>query len=298
MSEKEIDILNKFIEIYTAMGDEGRARAFMQARRRLMTGAQLAPGRIKTIIDKFRSTGRSKELEDLLADEEVQSYMELTQVMGIGPAAVKKFRAAGITTLAELRRAFVRGEVELTNIQKLGIAHFGDLAKRIPRDEVTKIYQDIMNIIKEAAPDITSIVLGSYRRGAASSGDVDILLSGGKYTSSGPVPRIRRALDESPYTVAILSQGTQKIAMLWSSSSGLVRHIDIFYAKKRQYIPYLLYGTGSAEHNEIMRGMAKARGYKLNQLGLFRADGTQKILHSEEELYNILGVPYVEPAAR
>lgn len=62
--------------------------------------------------------------------------------------------------------------------------YFADFLKRIPRDEMVQLQDVAFKHIKSTDPKLAAIVCGSYRRGAASSGDIDILLGHPDYVSS------------------------------------------------------------------------------------------------------------------
>jgi DNA polymerase (family 10) len=63
------------------------------------------------------------------------------------------------------------------------------------------------------------------------------------------------------------------------------------------WIPMLLYFTGSKDNNVRMRAAAKARGLLLNQHGLW--NGKRRIpLASERDAYHKLGLQYLEPRKR
>ena len=47
--------------------------------------------------------------------------------------------------------------------------------------------------------------------------------------------------------------------------------VDLRALPKENYGAALQYFTGSKEHNVILRGMAKNRGLKINEWGIFRA---------------------------
>ena len=46
-----------------------------------------------------------------------------------------------------------------------------------------------------------------------------------------------------------------------------------------------------------MRGIAKKKGYMLNQNGLYK-NGKLITINSEKEIYDLLGIPYVKPKDR
>lgn len=312
--DKLINLMANYIDVYVAIGESDKARRFIYIRRLLlMLSSSSSPSpSLQTklmnddIVKEFCETGKSHKLTNLLGDKKVRSLISLCGVMGIGPVtAGKLYNEYNITSVDDLRAASegAAKAIKLTATQKLGIKYHHDLSQRIPRQEVEDIYK---HLCPSFVPYET-IILGSYRRGAITSGDIDILISGGGNGGGNniAISKISKKLIEfcGKRLVAIISRGLQKMTFLYHSHiSGLVRHIDLFYAKKKQYIPYLLYGTGSAEHNEMMRGIAKEKGFKLNQLGLFYCggtrDGSQRILHEEGDLYKILGVKYIPPNKR
>jgi len=56
----------------------------------------------------------------------------------------------------------------------------------------------------------------------------------------------------------------------------------------------LQYFTGSKGHNIHLRGIAKAKGLKINEYGVFK--GKKKIAGKEEkEIYRSLGMSWIEP---
>jgi DNA polymerase (family 10) len=59
------------------------------------------------------------------------------------------------------------------------------------------------------------------------------------------------------------------------------------------------YFTGSKEHNTEVRAIAKKKGYKLNEYGLFKSDSDEVIpLATEESLFEFLGMDFIPPELR
>lgn len=84
---------------------------------------------------------------------------------------------------------------------------------------------------------------------------------------------------------------------------GKKYRVDFFLAFESE-LPYALYHhTGSSQYNIRIRAHAKARGWKLNQYGLFE-QGTEKRVRgsgrikTEADLAKFLGVTYRPPANR
>lgn len=75
--------------------------------------------------------------------------------------------------------------------------------------------------------------------------------------------------------------------------------VDIRVVSSQQY-PYALHHfTGSKEHNTALRHIARSRGIKMNEYGMFK--GEEGILipcKSEAEIFNALGMDYIPPELR
>ncbi len=63
----------------------------------------------------------------------------------------------------------------------------------------------------------------------------------------------------------------------------------------------LQYFTGSKDHNIVLRGLAKDRGLKINEYGVFRIQGKRETMiagRTEEEVYACLDLPWIQPELR
>jgi len=136
--------------------------------------------KIQEIID----TGRLQKLEKEKANPVVKAIGELTKILGVGPvAALKWVKADGVTGIKDLKEKVKEGKIVLTHQQEIGLKYFDDLHERIPREEMTKMADLVIEAVKEVDPKIVCECCGSYRRGLPSSGDVDILLTHPKFTN-------------------------------------------------------------------------------------------------------------------
>jgi DNA polymerase (family 10) len=73
--------------------------------------------------------------------------------------------------------------------------------------------------------------------------------------------------------------------------------VDIRIVPAESWGAALNYFTGSKPHNIALRTMAQKRGWKLSEYGLF--EGTRMLAgKTEEEIYEQLGLPYIEPELR
>lgn len=262
------------------------------------------------ILDKLRefiTTGRIEELEQLRRDPKIRAWRELGGIVGVGPATIEKWYDMKIRSMADLRRAVDTGQIKLTKAQKYGVEFYDDLNSRIPRDEVTMLGDLIKQYLLQLDPDIVFEIAGSYRRGLPTSGDIDILVSNRHHFDANLLRDLVESLQRhDPNFIDTLALGVEKVTILYRSpTSNKVRQLDVLNIAYNSYYAALNYFTGSAEHNEWLRGLAKSRGYRLNQHGLYRIVDARRPqlnelipLNSESELYRLLGVEYIPPESR
>jgi DNA polymerase/3'-5' exonuclease PolX len=317
MSNPEIiNTLEELRHITEILGEPYKEKAYRKAIMELkrinypITNSNMAnikklPGIGKRISDKITeliNTGSVKELESLRQSEEVKSYDELSKILGVGPKTIEKWLKKGINSLAKLREAIDKGTISLTTIQQYGLEYYNDLNSRIPRTEVTTLGNYIKQLLIEIDPDIIFEIAGSYRRNASSSGDIDILVSNKHKYNKDLLMELSAKLENDSNYIDTLSRGHEKLTFLYrSQSSGKIRQIDVLNIEYDSYYAALLYFTGGADFNEAMRGYAKSKGYRLNQAGLYQIEGRKLNLvpaHSEKEIFDILGLKYIEPEER
>ncbi len=73
--------------------------------------------------------------------------------------------------------------------------------------------------------------------------------------------------------------------------------VDILAVSEEDWVPALLYFTGSRYFNEYMRGVARANGYRLNQHGLYE-DGVRVPTPTEEDIFKVIGLEWIPPEKR
>uniref|UniRef100_A0A8B9ZR34 DNA polymerase n=1 Tax=Anas zonorhyncha TaxID=75864 RepID=A0A8B9ZR34_9AVES len=158
----------------------------------------------------------------------------LTRVTGIGPAAARKFVEEGIKTLEDLRK----NEHKLTHHQRIGLKYFEDFEKRIPREEMLQMQEIVLKEVKNLDPKYIATVCGSFRRGAESSGDMDVLLTHPTFTSESSkqsklLHRVVEQLEKVHFVTDVLSKGDTKfmgVCQLPNKEDGTAyphRRIDI-----------------------------------------------------------------------
>ena len=77
------------------------------------------------------------------------------------------------------------------------------------------------------------------------------------------------------------------------------RQVDLRLMDDSEWGPALLYFTGSKEHTVHLRTIARERGLKINEYGVFRMKDNQPLAQkTEEDIYKLLGFEFVPPEMR
>lgn len=157
---------------------------------------------------------------------------------------------------------------------------------KIPHNIIPKIVEKFLPFIKNP------IIVGSYRRNKPTSGDIDILYDG------SDLDKLLTKLSElhkDKWT--IYSKGDMKIAGIFHLNKNKCVEIDLWICDQKNKHAMLLYSTGSKNFNIIMRMVAKRKGFKLNQYGLFK-DQVLIETKSEKDIFDKLGMKYKDPQFR
>ena len=182
----------------------------------------------------------------------------------------------------------------LTRVQRACLAHMTDIVERIPRSEMELHERTIKGLLKGLR--LRPVVAGSYRRGAAASGDVDVVLMDG----AGRMADAVEALTASGYVIEALSSGPQKFMGICRLPGQKARRIDLVAPRSAEEAPFaLLYMTGPAELSVEMRKRARQLGLSLSEHGLVSLDASPSMLvNNERSVFKALGMPYVPPRRR
>jgi DNA polymerase (family 10) len=152
----------------------------------------------------------------------------------------------------------------------------------------SSVAAEIVSYLRERAPGVDLVPVGSLRRGCETCGDIDILAIGGHAALMDVFishPRVERVLGhgDTKSTVRIAGGYQADLRLVPPESRGAA----------------LQYFTGSKAHNIAVRDRAIQHGFKLNEYGLFRvADDTRVCGDTEEGIYEAVGLSWIEPELR
>lgn len=250
-------------------------------------------------IEEFIKTGKVKYFEGLRKKAPVD-LSSLSRVEGLGPKSIKTlYEKLDIRNLGDLEKAAKAGKIaklegfgaksEEKILKGIGFAKTsgGRFALGFIMPQVRAVTAYLGRL-----PDVERVtVAGSVRRRKETVGDVDILA-----VSAKPKAVMERFIS-MPEVISVIAHGETKSSV--KIKPGV--NIDLRVVPAGSYGATLNYFTGSKDHNVALRKIAVAKGWKLNEYGLFRVAGGRETMiagRTEEEIYEKFGMDYIEPELR
>ena len=189
--------------------------------------------------------------------------------------------------------------------------------KKFPRAAAIEVAREMVRALEPACERI--VIAGSLRRRKEAVGDVEVLL----------IPRYQSVLVERTQdlfvpTCTILEDMTEEVLIqligrgilnkrqnslgseVWGKCNRLALHVasgipvDLFSTTKACWWNYVTCRTGGAENNVRIAAAAKAKGYTWHPYGEGFSDqeGNLVPVESEQDVFRIVGLPYLEPWER
>lgn len=229
-----------------------------------------------------------------------QSVMALLRIPGLGPKkAAALHKELGVTSLDELRAACEQHKVrdlkgfgaKTEETILAGIAQAATATERMYWAKADEVAQELRAHLA-ACPAVKQVELaGSYRRGRETIGDLDALVV------AEDVGAVMDHFGKFSAAANVIGRGDTKMSI--RLPTGL--QIDLRVVPAESFGAALQYFTGSKDHNVILRGMAKDRGLKINEYGLFKlTDGAEQYVagRTEADVYAAMGLPCFPPELR
>src|SRR5208337_3147581 len=206
-------------------------------------------------------------------------------------------RELGIDSMENLEAAARAGKIRgLTGFGEkseqnllLGIAARKGTAGRSLLGEILP-FAEMIRTRLAVIPQVRQIrIAGSLRRMKETIGDIDIIVA-----SAEPEP-VMAAFVTLPEVSRVLGRGLTKSSIVLASGV----QVDLRVVDEGQFWTALLYFTGSKDHNIALRRRALDRGWSLSEYGVKEeATGRNIPGSAEEDLYRMLGLPFIEPELR
>jgi len=246
-------------------------------------------------IEEYLKTGKISKYEEVkkgVSDE----LIAMMEIPGMGPKTLAMIhKEKGISNLSGLEKAIENGS--LIDLPKMGEKKAENIKRGIELLKASKgrmnlgvafpLARRIVETLREKTGSRKIEWAGSLRRMRENIGDIDILATGPNHQ------KIVHAFTHLPEVKEVLASGETKASVI---VEGGVQ-IDIRVVEEDSYGAALQYFTGSKGHNIHLRGIAKAKGIKINEYGIFK--GEKKIGGKEEQdVYKTLGMDWIEPELR
>lgn len=305
LNEKFIELMEQLADIMLKQGEPFRARAYQKAQETIMAYPAdiMSPNDLKgkpgigdTIMEKLNEYVQTGTLK-ILEREKNNPVNILAEVYGIGPKKAKELVDQGISSIEQLRN----NQQLLNDVQKVGLKYYEDILKRIPRSEIEE-YKAIFEKAFPKGTDGKMEIVGSYRRGAQTSGDIDIII-----TSSNPkvFTTFVDNLIREKIILHVLSRGPTKCLVVSKiHTSDAARRVDFLYTTPEEFPFAILYFTGSKIFNTVMRHIALEKGYTMNEHGINKMENKKKgekvnkLFKEEKDIFDFLGLEYKTPIER
>ena len=305
-NEEFIVLMEKLNNIMLKQGEPFRARAYQKAQETIMTYSNniTSPTQLKglpnigsSIMDKLNEYFEKGTLQDL-ETEKNNPINILCEIYGVGPKKSQELVLAGIKTIDELRE---RQNELLNDIQKVGLKYYEQIQERIPRLEIEK-FKKIFTDIFITDTDTKFEIVGSYRRGQQTSGDIDVIITG---KTSVVYKKFVNDLLKTGIILEVLSCGESKTLVIAKlPGKNIARRIDFLYAPPNEFAFAILYFTGSKIFNTLMRQYSLDKGYTFNEHGIYKLENKKKgakvnkEFNTENDIFDFLGLQFKQPIER
>ena len=258
------------------------------------------PGVGEAIAEKVLELLRTGALAYLerLRGQVPAGVRELMRLPGVGPKTARRFwTELGIEGPAELARAIDAGR--LTGVKgfaerkidllrsAVGTAGSAPGSARVPIERAWPLARSILKALR-AVPSVHEIsTAGSLRRARETVGDLDVLV-----TADDP-EAVFDAFSRLPEVAEVRLRGPTKETVVLAG--GL--QVDLRVVEPAAFGAALQYFTGSKDHNVRLRSLARERGLKVNEYGVYR--GEERLAsRTEPEVYAALGLAWIPPELR
>ncbi len=253
-------------------------------------------------ITELVETGKLKYYDELKASIP-PGLIEMLEISGLGPKKIQALnQKLGIDSIEKLEAACKKGKVaeldgfgEKTQANILeGIERRRTYASKHLLSDAWLAAEPLLENLRAHSEVIRCSAAGSLRRFKEVIGDIDLLAS-----SKRPAEVIDFFVSQ-PGILKVTEKGETKASVILEG--GI--QCDLRVVSDREFPFALAYFTGSKEHNIVMRQRAIQRSLRLNEYGLFKSkEETRdpKLLvpcQTEEEIFERLDLPYVEPELR
>ncbi|BGO88941.1 hypothetical protein NBRC10512_005695 [Rhodotorula toruloides] len=248
--------------------------------------------------------------------------LRFLQIFNVGPARAQAIADAGCRTFDDVLDMAKKAEpkVKISKSQQVGLELREDLNRLIPREELVELEKKIKKAVSAAGRGFQMEILGSYRRGSAFCSDVDLVIRHERYATKDQTDEGKELLGKIVDQLVEhglvkpehqLARGASKfMGFIRLNAGSRFRRIDIRLVPHASYPYTLLGGSGDSLLMKFLRWKAKRMGWTLNEYGMGKKysavdanpngfkPGTLKEVKDEQEIFQLLKLPYLKPEER
>ena len=226
--------------------------------------------------------------------------VEMTRLPGLGPKRARRlFDELGIDSLRALRAAAESQQIQTLKgfgakaeeaiLASLDDTDAGKERPRIVLDHALVIAEQLVAALREHPASDNVELAGSARRMTDSVKDIDVIA-----TASEPLA-LARAAAELDLIESAQTPGEAGVRL--RTHTGLL--VDLRIVAPDQFGNLLQHLTGSKQHNMALRDMAVRKGLHVSEYGVLDdSTGETHRCATEEQVYALLGLAYIEPELR
>ncbi|HEX5168511.1 MAG TPA: DNA polymerase/3'-5' exonuclease PolX, partial [Cyclobacteriaceae bacterium] len=245
-------------------------------------------------------TGEIKRYEKLKR-RVPHGLMELMDISGFGPQSLKKLhKELKVKTKDEVIAALEDGRVsalkgfgqkKVDNMLR-GLKLHKGVEDRMLLWDAIQVGENLISVLKDF-PGIKKVELaGSLRRAKETIGDIDILAE----VTQRDRKKVSENFTGSKFAQKMLAKGDTRASIILKQSG---RQADLRMVDESEWGAALQYFTGSKEHNIHLRTLAKDRGYKISEYGIFNIRNNKRLAgKTENAIYQSLGMEFIPPELR
>lgn len=252
-------------------------------------------------VEQIVRRGSFEQLDEV-AERVPPALADVMQIPGVGPKrAWQLHERLGVTTIEDLEAALIAEKVAplggfgaktAANVAA-GVDAFRRHHDRTPIGVALPVAESIARELAALPAVLRVEPAGSVRRREETIGDLDLV------ASSEDAAAVLSAFTALPAVERVLGAGPTKASV--ELHDGV--QVDLRVVEPDQYGAALQYFTGNRDHNVELRALARERGLKVNEYGVFRVDESGNEVErlggaEERDVYDALGLEMPTPEIR
>ncbi|MGD1834496.1 MAG: DNA polymerase/3'-5' exonuclease PolX [Nitrososphaeraceae archaeon] len=250
-------------------------------------------------VEEYITTGKIQYYDDLkkILPIDINQFLSLEN---IGPKTIKSlYDNLGIKNISDLEKAALEGKIR--NIPGFSIKKEEQILKNIQffkKGSERRLIGEVYPLVKRIEKKLSlctgvknALAVGSFRRMKETIGDIDYIVS---IVSEKYRDMILDYFVNMSEVEEIIKKGSSKAFV--KLNNGL--DSDLLVVSQESFGSAMQYFTGSKEHGIALRKIARTKGLRLNEWGVFDKKNDRVAGATEEDVYKTLDLDWIPPEIR